>query len=171
MRRNSSIGAPRWVGREPSLQTCVAWCPAWVRQLCQPLAQPERRVSEGAGVQGTHPVPVCLQGLVHALQMAGDEFISKATSWLLFPEPHASTHFLHVCRHLPLHITDEERKGLVTGPPSMRALTISAQYSVPTVLGGWRVSKVLMAGHFLKKKNLDPGFFLEGQSDMLAFAF
>lgn len=43
--RNSRITTPRWVGREPNLQLWVAWCCAWVRQFCQLLAQPRRRVS------------------------------------------------------------------------------------------------------------------------------
>lgn len=89
MRRNSSVGAPGWVRREPGLQTCMACCCTWVRQLCQLLAQPGRRVSGGWGTRGTHPVPVCLQGFVHTVQMAGDQFIPKPTSWVLFIEPHA----------------------------------------------------------------------------------
>lgn len=86
--RKNRIAVLEWVGEEPNPQPWVDWC-ASVRQLCQLLARPGGELVEGGSPEGTHPVPVCLQGLVQAVQMAVDQFIPKATNWLCFLEPHA----------------------------------------------------------------------------------
>lgn len=60
---------------------------------------------------GTHPIPACLQWLVHTYKWLWvRSFQRLLATWLIFAEPHAWTNFLYVSSHHPFNNTAKERK-------------------------------------------------------------